>query len=268
MTEKLKGKVALITGGAAGQGEADARLFALEGAKVAICDIADEAGKKLAAELRASGSAAEYYHLDVADEEAWRQVTAAVRQKFGGLHVLVNNAGTISRHGIDSIPLAAWRRTLEVNLTGAMMAMKFCAPIIRDSGGGSIINISSIAGMMAHYDAAYAASKWGLRGLTKCAAMEYVDWKIRVNSIHPGQITETSFVRDAQPGHVESVLRTIPMGRQGTPQEAASLVLFLASEDSSFITGAEIAIDGGFTAGAAMRMRSQMRDQIAAAKSS
>jgi 3alpha(or 20beta)-hydroxysteroid dehydrogenase len=268
MGERLSGKVVLITGGAAGQGEAEARLFTTEGAKVAICDITDEAGEKLAADVRRSGGAAEYYHLDVADEKAWRQVTAAVRQKFGGLHVLVNNAGIISRHGIDSISLAAWNRTLEVNLTGAMLGMKYTAPLIRDSGGGSIINVSSIGGLTAHYDSAYAASKWGLRGLTKVAAMEYVDLKIRVNSIHPGQITETSFVRDAQPGHVESVLRTIPMGRQGTRREAANLVLFLASDESSFITGAEIAIDGGFTAGAAIRMRSQMRDQIAAAAKS
>ena len=264
MSNRLSGKVALITGGAAGQGEAEARLFTAEGASVVICDITDAAGEKLAAELRAGGKVADYHHLDVADEAAWRQVTAAVRQKFGALHILVNNAGIISRHGIDSIPLAAWNRTLEVNLTGAMLGMKYAAPVMRDSGGGSIINVSSIGGLTAHYDSAYTASKWGLRGLTKMAAMEYVDWKIRVNSIHPGQITETSFVRDAQPGHVESVLRTIPMGRQGTPLEAANLVLFLASDESSFITGAEIAIDGGFTAGAIMRLRSQMRDEIAA----
>lgn len=261
---RLDGKVALITGGANGQGAAEARLFAREGAAVVITDLADDTGEALAAGIRAEGGRAHYAHHDVADDAAWARVVTDAMARFGGLHVLVNNAGTIARRGINAIALADWDRVLAVNLTGAMLGMRHASPLMRASGGGSIINVSSIAGMTAHFDAAYAASKWGLRGLTKVAAVEYVDWNIRVNSIHPGQIENTSFVRDAFPGHVEATRRAIPMGRQGTPDECAQLVLFLASDEASFITGAEISIDGGFIAGAAIRMRTQLTQLLAA----
>ncbi|WP_375459937.1 SDR family NAD(P)-dependent oxidoreductase [uncultured Enterovirga sp.] len=264
---RLDGKVALITGAAGGQGATEAMLFAEEGAAIVLTDVDAEAGQQVADQIRERGGRATFLRHDVSEIPGWHEAVAAARD-LGGLHVLVNNAGIISRHGLTDIPLASWQRTLDVNLTGPMLGMQICAPLMRDSGGGSIVNVSSIAGLTAHYDAAYGASKWALRGLSKIAAMEFVDWKVRVNSIHPGQIVETSFVRDATPGHAESARRTIPMGRQGTPRECADLVLFLASEEASFITGAEIAIDGGFTAGAAIRMRSQMRDELARASAS
>ena len=260
---RLKDKVALITGAAGGQGKAEAQLFCAEGAAVLLTDIDETQGAELAAQLRRSGAKADFVRHDVTDEKAWSDVAETARRRFGSLHVLVNNAGTISRNGVADISLQSWQRTLDVNLTGAMLGMKHCTRLMRDSGGGSVINVSSIAGLTAHYDAAYSASKWGLRGLTKTAAIEFVDWKIRVNSIHPGQIIDTSFFRDSVPGHAESARRTIPMQRQGTPQECANLVLFLASDESSFITGAEIAIDGGFTAGGAVWMRSRLRDELA-----
>lgn len=264
---RLAGKVALITGAAGGQGREEALLFAEEGAAVVLTDV-DEAGGEAAAQaVRAAGGRVLFLPHDVTDLAAWTAAVEAAVKRFHGLHVLVNNAGTISRHGIRSIPLDAWHRTMEVNLTGVLLGMQACAPAMREAGGGSIVNVSSIAGMGAHYDAAYCASKWGVRGLTKAAAIEFVDWGIRANSIHPGQIVDTSFFRDGAPGHAESARRSIPMQRQGTPLECALLALFLASDEASFITGAEIAIDGGFTAGGAIFMRSRLREHIAGAAS-
>ena len=260
--QRLAGKIALITGAAHGQGAAEARLFATEGASLILTDI-DEAGADLAEEISRTGSRAEFVHHDVADEKGWTDLVALARSRFGGLHVLVNNAGINSRQGILNATLASWYRTLDVNLTGPMLGMKHCVPLMRDSGGGSIVNVSSTAGMLAHHDGAYGASKWALRGLTKTAAIEFVEWKIRANSIHPAQIVETSFFREGLPWHAESVRQAIPMERQGTPDECANLVLFLASDESSYITGAEIAIDGGFTAGASIWLRSKLRNQLA-----
>ncbi len=263
---RLHGKVALITGAAGGQGAAEAHLFAQEGAALVLTDVDTARGEELAEAVRGEGGRALFLHHDVSDPQAWADCVAAAMSEFAGLHILINNAGTISRHGIKTIPLASWNRTLDVNLTGVMLGMQACAPAMRESGGGSIINVSSIAGMGAHYDAAYCASKWGVRGLTKTAAIELVEWGVRANSIHPGQIVETSFFRDAAPGHAESARRSIPMQRQGTPLECAYLALFLGSDESSFITGAEIAIDGGFTAGGSIWMRSRMRDELAKAE--
>lgn len=261
---RLAGKVALITGAAGGQGRAEAQLFAEEGAALVLTDVDAVGGEDLAGEVRRAGGRVLFMRHDVSDGKAWADCVAAAMSEFGALNVLINNAGTISRHGIKTIPLAAWHRTLDVNLTGAMLGIQACAAAMRHSGGGSIVNVSSIAGMGAHYDAAYCASKWGLRGLTKTAAIELVDWGVRANSIHPGQIIETSFFRDGAPGHSESARQSIPMQRQGTPLECAYLALFLASDESSFITGAEIAIDGGFTAGGAIWMRSRLRKKLAA----
>lgn len=260
---RLSGKVALITGASGGQGVAEAHLFTAEGAAVVLTDIADDKGERLAAELRAGGHKAVYLHHAVQDEAQWAAAVATAKREFGGLHVLVNNAGIMSRHGIAHIARQDWDQTLAVNLTGPMLGMKHAAPVMRDSGGGSIINVSSTAGLMPHYDAAYTASKWGLRGLSKSAAVEFVGWNIRVNSIHPAQISDTGFFREGLPGHSESARRTIPMQRQGTPRECADLVMFLASDESSFITGAEIAIDGGFSSGATLWMRSNLRQQLA-----
>jgi 3alpha(or 20beta)-hydroxysteroid dehydrogenase len=263
---RLEGRIVLITGATGGQGRAEAALFLAEGARLLLTGLDAAALAALGAELGAAEARVAWLAQDVADEAQWERTMAFARDRFGGLNVLVNNAGTISRQGIAETTLPDWERTMAVNLTGAMLGMKHSAPLIRDSGGGAIVNISSTAGLGAHYDAAYTASKWGLRGLTKSAAIEFVDWNIRVNSIHPGQIVDTGFFRDGKPGHAESARRSIPMQRQGTPLECAQLVLFRASDEASFITGAEVAIDGGYSAGGIVFLRNQLREALASGR--
>ena len=263
---RLTGKVALITGAAGGQGTAEAELFVREEAAVVLTDIDAAAGESLAQRLAGEGGKILFLRQDVADEGSWKEVVAAALGRFGKLHVLVNNAGTIARQGIADTTVDAWNRTLAVNLTGPMLGMKHCAPAIRDSGGGSIINISSTAGLTAHDDAAYTASKWGLRGLTKTAVLQFSPWNIRVNSIHPGQISDTGFYRTASEAFAHAARVAIPLHRQGTPKECADLVLFLASDEASFISGAEIAIDGGYIAAGAASLRNRVRDDFIAGR--
>ena len=263
---RLAGKIALITGAAGGQGAAEAELFLREGAAVALTDIDAAAGERLGRQLAGQDSEVLFLRQDVADEASWQEVVAAALTRFGKLHILVNNAGTIARQGIVDTTLEAWNRTIAVNLTGAMLGMKHCAPAIRDSGGGSIINISSTAGLTAHDDAAYTASKWGLRGLTKTAVLQFSQWNIRVNSIHPGQIADTGFFRSGGEAFAHAARVAIPLHRQGTPKECADLVLFLASDESSFISGAEIAIDGGYIAAGTASLRNRVRDDFIAGR--
>src|SRR5438552_7995666 len=233
---KLANEGARITGAAGGQGTAEAELFVREGAAVMLTDIDAAKGKALAARLSGAGSRAVFRVQDAASEESWREIVAATLAAFGGLHILVNNAGTIARQGIVNTTLEAWNRTLAVNLTGPLLGMKHCAPAIRDTlakqgGGGSIVNISSIAGLTAHDDAAYTASKWGLRGLTKTAVLQFSQWNIRVNSIHPAQIADTGFSRTGSEAFAHAARVAIPLHRQGTPKECADLVLLLAFYD-------------------------------------
>jgi 3alpha(or 20beta)-hydroxysteroid dehydrogenase len=258
---RLAGKVALITGAAAGQGGAFAAAFVREGAAVMLTDI-DPNGRALAQRLAEEGGRALFLPQDVADERGWSDTVAATLSAFGGLHILVNNAGTIARQGIVETTVEAWDRTIAVNLTGPMLGMKHVAPAIRDSGGGAIVNISSTAGMTAYDDAAYTASKWGLRGLTKTAALQFAAWNIRVNSIHPATIADTSFARLGGAGFEEAAAASIPLGRLGLPRDTAQLVVFLASDDASFITGAEIAIDGGYIAAGTAHLRNRVRREF------
>jgi 3alpha(or 20beta)-hydroxysteroid dehydrogenase len=270
---RLDGKVALITGAAGGQGVVEAELFVREGAAVMLTDIDAAKGEALAARLREGGGRAAFRVHDAASEQDWIDTVAATIAAFGGLHILVNNAGTIARQGIVNTTVEAWNRTIAVNLTGPLLGMKHCAPAIRDtvarenatkSGGtGSIVNISSTAGLTAHDDAAYTASKWGLRGLTKTAVLQFSPWNIRVNSIHPGQISDTGFFQSGGEAFAHAARAAIPLHRQGTPLECAELVLFLASDESSFISGAEIAIDGGYIAAGLAGMRNRIRDEFA-----
>ena len=259
---RLANKVALITGAAGGQGTAEVELFVKEGAAVVLTDIDATAGEALAKRITDSSGKALFRVQDVASETSWQEVVQAALSAFGGLHILVNNAGTIARQGIVATTLDAWNRTVAVNLTGPMLGMKHCAPAIRDSGGGSIVNISSIAGLTAHDDAAYTATKWALRGLTKTAVLQFSEWNIRVNSIHPGQIADTGFFRSGGEAFAHAAAAAIPMHRQGTPRECAELVLFLASDEASFISGAEIAIDGGYIAAGLAGMRNRIRDEF------
>jgi 3alpha(or 20beta)-hydroxysteroid dehydrogenase len=263
---RLTGKVALITGAAGGQGTAEAELFVREEAAVVLTDIDAATGERLVQRLAGEGGKVLFLRQDVADEGSWKEVVAAALARFGELHILVNNAGTIARQGIADTTVDAWNRTLAVNLTGPMLGMKHCAPAIRDSGGGSIINISSTAGLTAHDDAAYTASKWGLRGLTKTAVLQFSSWNIRVNSIHPALIADTSFSRSGGEAFAHAARAAIPLHRQGTPRECADLLVFLASDEASFITGAEIAIDGGYIAAGTASLRNRVRDDFIAGR--
>ncbi|GAA3512713.1 glucose 1-dehydrogenase [Aeromicrobium panaciterrae] len=234
---RVDGKVALISGGARNIGGASARLLVAEGAKVVIGDLLDEEGEALAAEL---GDAARYVHLDVTKDEDWRAAVEFTVSEFGKLDVLFNNAGIFNGGPINRYKADLWHQMLDVNLTGAFLGMRAASDAMIAAGGGSIINTSSIEGLRgtpwAH---GYVASKWGLRGLTKSVALELAPHGIRVNSIHPGRISTPA--TDAMPDD----MIPIPLGRPGKPEEVATFVLFLASDESSFSTGAEFVMDGG-----------------------
>ncbi|MCB0943192.1 MAG: glucose 1-dehydrogenase [Mycobacterium sp.] len=234
---RVDDKVAIITGGAQGMGAADVRLLVAEGAKVVIGDILDEKGAALAAEL---GAAARYVHLDVSDEEQWQAAVDTAVKEFGKVNVLVNNAGIVQVGPLKSLDVEKWNRVLAVNLTGAMLGIKAVLGPMKEAGGGSIINVSSIEGMRgASWVHSYVASKWGLRGLTKSAALELASDNIRVNSLHPG------FIRTPMTKHFPDDMVSAPLGRPGQPEEVATFVLFLASDESSFSTGSEYVVDGG-----------------------
>ena len=246
----LSRKVALVTGAGRGQGAVEAALLAEAGAKVILCDVLIEEGEEQAEALRAKGQEAHFVKLDVTCEDEWAQAVALAARRYGRLDVLVNNAGIISRKTIAAMSVADWKKVMEVNVTGAFAGLKAALPLMVETGGGSIINISSNSGFSGHYDPAYTASKWALRGLTRSAAMEYAEKGVRVNAICPGLI-----VTDLNRGspHLEPMIAMTPMQRSGDAEEVAQLVLFLASDASAFITGEDFVIDGGFTSGAAYR---------------
>ncbi len=247
---ELQGRVALVTGAARGQGAAEARLFGRQGAAVMVCDVLAAEGEAFVQELAAEGIEARFRSLDVTDEADWDATVEAIRAWKGRLDILVNNAGIINRSTVADTALAAWERLLKVNLTGAFLGIRAAAPLMEASGGGSIVNISSNSAFSGHYDPAYTASKWGLRGLTRSAAMEYAARGIRVNAVCPGLVVTAL---NATSPHLQPMIGMTPMGRSGTPEEIAELVLFLSSPRSAFITGEDFVIDGGFTAGAAYR---------------
>ena len=237
---RLDGKVALITGGARGQGAAEARLFAAEGAKVLITDVLDDEGAALAADL---GVAVRYRHHDVADATDWAAAVEEATTAFGRLDILVNNAGIHSIVRIEDETLERFQRIIEVNLYGTFLGIQAALPALRAAGGGSIVNISSMAGMKGYPGhGAYGASKWGVRGLTKTAAAELGPDGIRVNSVHPGAIRTAMLPASLND---EDRFTGLPLGRVGEAEEVANLVLFLASDESSYITGIEHVIDGG-----------------------
>src|SRR5262245_31292422 len=245
MAGRLDGKVALISGAARGMGECEARLFAREGAKVVLGDVLEEQGRQVAKEI---GAAATFVRLNVTEESDWQRAVETTERMYSKLNILVNNAGIVRMAPLDETSLEAWNEVISVNQTGVFLGMKQAIPAIRRAGGGSIINISSVAGLVGLSNIpAYQASKGAVRLLTKNAAIQYAQDKIRVNSIHPGRI-ETPMTAPLNPERREMVLRMTPLGRDGKPEEVAYGVLYLASDESSFVTGAELVIDGGFTA--------------------
>jgi 3alpha(or 20beta)-hydroxysteroid dehydrogenase len=243
---RLDGKVALISGAARGQGEAEARRFVAEGAKVVIADVLVDEGEAVAGEL---GDDAVFLELDVTSEDAWREVIASTIDAFGGLHVLVNNAGVLGAFTpLVDTTVENFMRVLSINLVGAFLGMKTGAPAMRDSGGGSIVNVSSIQGLEGGVGMiGYSASKFAIRGMTKVAAGELGRFGIRVNSIHPGAI-DTEMGRAGVGDQGDEILKGLPIGRMGRVEEVASMVCFLASDESSYSTGAEFVCDGGWTA--------------------
>ncbi len=247
---RLEGKVALITGAAHGMGAEEARLFAREGAKVAIADIRENDARKVEAEIAEAGGEAMVLMLDVTQEDQWESSVASVVAKFGKLDILVNNAGISGSGERDHTSTEAWDRLMNINAKGVFLGMKYAIPEMRAAGGGSIVNISSISGFVGQeaVHPGYNASKGAVRLVTKAAAVQHAKEGIRVNSVHPGMMPPmlTSFQRGDSAR--EALMDSIPMGREGEPEEVANAVLFLASDEASYITGTELIVDGGFTA--------------------
>ena len=247
---RLEGKVALISGGARGQGACEGRLFAQEGAKVVLTDILDEEGEAVAAEIRQQGGDAIYVRLDVTQEQQWQDVIQATVDRYGKLDILVNNAGIFPMVRVEDTSVELWEQVMDINVTGVFLGTKHAIPVMRAAGGGSIINISSVAGLVGgSRAAAYSASKGAVRILTKGTAVQYAADGIRANSVHPGiivtQMTEELLSDESTR---EQRLTGTPIGRFGTVDDVAYGVLFLASDESSYVTGSELVIDGGSTA--------------------
>jgi 3alpha(or 20beta)-hydroxysteroid dehydrogenase len=239
--------VVLISGAARGQGAAEARAFAAEGASVVLCDILDDEGAAAAAGI---GGAARFHHLDVTDEGGWRKVVEETERELGRLDVLVNNAGVVRFGRVDEVELADFRAVLDINVTGTLLGIKTSAPALRRAGGGAIVNISSISGLKgAAGSAAYATSKWAVRGLTKAAAVDLARDGIRVNSVHPGVIDTPMVMRPGSSADeiLDRHRSRLLIQRLGTPGDVVPVVLFLAGDEAAYITGAEFVVDGGWT---------------------
>ena len=246
---RLDGKVAVISGGARGQGEVEAKLFAQEGAKVVFGDILDEEGRQVEAAIRQAGGEATYVHLDVTQEADWQEAVQTAVSAYGKLDILVNNAGILRRDGIEETSKELWDTVLAVNATGVFLGTKYAIPEMRKAGGGSIVNISSISGMIALGGPAYNASKGAVRVFTKVTAVHHAGDNIRCNSVHPGPVrtpmTESTY---SDPDMLAQRLQSMPLGRIGTSEDIAYGVLYLASDEAAYVTGSELVIDGGYTA--------------------
>ena len=246
---RLDGKVALISGGSKGQGAAEAKLFAQEGAKVVLADILDDEGKKVEAEINETGGDAKYVHLDVTSEDDWAAAVQEAVDSYGKLDILVNNAGILLRKGVEETSAEEWDMVQNVNSKGVFLGVKAAIPAMRAAGGGSIVNISSIAGLKGSTSTAYGASKGLVRLLTKSTAIQYGPEGIRCNSVHPG-IIETDMTEGMLTESLgrEHWLERTPLGIIATSLDVALGVLYLASDESRYVTGSELVIDGGITA--------------------
>jgi len=245
---RLKGKVALVTGGASGMGKSEAMIFAREGAQVLVADLLEAEGKEVA---KAIGDAARFVKLDVTNEAEWQTAVAFAEREFGKLNILVNNAGISGTYQPDLTNTEAWDRVMNINAKGVFLGMKHAVPALQRAGGGAIVNISSISGFAGQHGVhmAYNASKGAVRIMTKTAAVQWAADNIRVNSVHPGFMPAMrTSVGSANPEWRAKVLRAVPMKREGRVEEVAHAVLFLASDEASYITGTELVVDGGFLA--------------------
>jgi len=243
--------VALITGAASGMGASMARIFAREGAKVVVADVLEQEGQAVAAEITQANGAAMFSRLDVSNEAEWKATVDAALAEFKKLDILVNDAGLSGSAVADLFDTAAWDRLMAVNARGVFLGMKFAVPIMKTQGGGAIVNVSSISGITGQHGVhvGYNASKGAVRTLTKAAAVQHGADNIRVNSVHPGLMPPMrSSGRTADPEVRAKMLRQVPMGRAGRVEEVANAVLFLASDEASYITGAELWVDGGYLA--------------------
>ena len=248
---RLAGKVALISGGARGMGAVEARLFAKEGARVVLGDVLDGEGKTVQDDIKAAGGTATFVTLDVTREADWERAVATAEHLYGRLDVVVNNAGIGGGNRVEDTTLEQWERTMAVNATGVFLGTRAAIPALRRAGGGSIVNISSQLGLVGTDNSSpqYQASKGAVRLLTKATAIQYAKEGIRANSVHPGPIvTAMTERRRADPEQYRLTLSRIPLGRYGQPEDVALGVLYLASDESSFVTGSELVIDGGWTA--------------------
>ena len=248
---RLENKVAIVTGAASGMGASTAKIFAREGCKVVVADQLDDDGKKVVAEIVAANGAASFQHLDVTDEANWKAVVDETVRQFGKLDILVNNAGISGSGYQDLMSTPAWETVMGVNATGVFLGMKYAVPEMRKAGGGSIVNFSSISGVVGQdgIHMAYNASKGAVRTMSKSGAVQWGRDKIRVNSIHPGVMPpmRTSGLT-ADPAFRAKLLSGVPLGRAGEVDEMANAVLFLASDEASYITGIELYVDGGYLA--------------------
>jgi cyclopentanol dehydrogenase len=243
---RLDGKVALISGGSRGVGAAEAALFAREGARVVIGDLLDEAGQAVAAAIRAAGNEASYVHLDVTSEAEWLAAVDYAERRYGRLDILVNNAGIPLRRTLDQTTEAEWDHVMAVNLKGVFLGTKSAIPAFRRAGGGSIVNMASVSGVVGSTGAAYGTSKGAVRALTKSTALTYAKEGIRCNSLHPGPLdTEVNRESQLDVERWAERMKLVPMGRIGQPEEVAYGALYFASDEASYVTGAELMIDGG-----------------------
>lgn len=248
MNRDFDSKTIVVTGAGGGMGRTEALALAQHGAMVWVTDIDAATGTSVVEEILARSGRARFFELDVTNPQSWTRLASAVGDADGKLDGLVNNAGVSHRASIENTTVDEWHRVMEINLSSVFYGMKFLVPLLKRAGGGSIVNVSSIAGMLGYFAAAYGTSKWGVRGLSKVGALEFASDSIRVNSLHPG-LVDTPLLRSGSTEFVEHSLTAVPAGRLASAEEITETVLFLLSDRSAYITGTEIVVDGGLTSG-------------------